>query len=58
MVRAQENKMEIMSRSLDFISKDMVFLGPVKNIFNFNLIFAFFLIKYKVTTIRLLKWQA
>jgi hypothetical protein len=58
MVRAQENKMEIMSRSLDFISKDMVFLGPIKNILNFNLIIAFFPIKYKVTTIRLLKWQA
>jgi len=58
MVRAQENKMAIMSRSLDFISKDMVFLGPIKTIFNFNLIFAFFPIKYKVTTIRLLKWQA
>ena len=58
MVRSQENKMKIMSRSLDFISKDMVFLGPIKNIFNFNLIFAFFPIKYKDTTIRLLEWQA
>ena len=42
MVRGQGNKMKIMSRSLDFISKGMVFLGPIKNIFNFNLIFAFF----------------
>ena len=58
MVRSQENKMKIMSRSLDFISKDMVFLGPIKNIFDFNLIIVFFPIKYKDTTIRLLKWQA